>query len=265
MTHPPDSPTSTDNLVLVEPGPITKLTLNRPEQANALSWSMGEALSDAVERINADDTARAVIVCGAGQHFSAGGDFAFIEQMSQLDASEIEATMRRFYAMYLRVLDLRVPTIAVVHGAAIGAGLCLALACDLRIGSTTAKLGVNFVRIGLHPGMGATALVPHLCGPGPAADLLLTAESVDGLRAERLGLLSAAVDEADVERVAQLRAEAIARNSAQAVTETTETLRAPLKARLERALPREAQCQTDDFGGPDVRRAIEAFRHKTRR
>jgi enoyl-CoA hydratase/carnithine racemase len=248
--------------VLLELGELTRLTLNRPLQANALDVPTGEAFEAAIAAVQAHPGVRAVLLCGAGSHFSAGGDFAFIEETSRLPRDQVRARMLRFYQMYLRVLDLPVPTIAVVQGSAIGAGLCLALACDVRIGAFSARLGVNFLRVGLHPGMGATALLPHVVGAPRAARMIFSSELIDGERAAVQGLLTEAVPDAELESAAQKLASQIARAAPLAAREAVDSLRAPLRAALPGALAREAECQSHDFATEDVRLAIEAFRGK---
>src|SRR3990170_7604312 len=105
--------------------------------------------------------------------------------------------MREFYGLFLSVRDLPCPSVAAIHGAAIGAGLCVALACDLRVAARDAKLGLNFTRLGIHPGMGATWTLPRLVGAAHAADLLLSGRSLDGDEALRIGLVNRAVPEAE--------------------------------------------------------------------
>jgi enoyl-CoA hydratase len=168
--------------------------------------------------------------------------------------------MLRFYQLYLSILDVPVPTLALVHGSAIGAGLCLALACDVRVGTRSARLGANFLRVGLHPGMGATLLLPHVAGPARAARLLSTAEVVNGDTALAFGLLGEIVDDDELQRAGERVAALIAKGAPLAARELVETLRAPLKQRLPGALAREAECQADDFATEDIRTAIAAFR-----
>lgn len=254
-----DPPVS-EPLVLLELGPITKVTLNRPHQANAFDVEMGVELEAAVARIQRAPGVRAVVLGGAGRHFSAGGDFAFIEENTTLPLERVRERMLRFYQMYLSVLELPVPTIARIHGSAIGAGLCLALACDLRVGERSARLGANFLRVGLHPGMGATALLPHVVGPASAARLLHTGETVDGERAYALGLLSELAPDGGVVSATERLAEQIASGAPSAARRMVATLREPLRRALPAALVREAECQADDFAGEHVRAAVEAFR-----
>lgn len=246
--------------VRIELGRITRVVLNRPAQANALDEAMGEELQAALERASSEPEVRVIVLSGEGKHFSAGGDFAFIEENTRLPREQVRDRMLRFYRLYLSVLDVAVPTVALVHGSAIGAGLCLALACDVRVGTRSARLGANFLRVGLHPGMGATLLLPHVAGAARAARLLSTAEVVSGEAAAALGLLGDVVDDGELERAGERVAEQIAKGAPLAARELVATLRAPLKQRLPEALAREAECQANDFATEDIRTAITAFR-----
>lgn len=245
--------------VLLELGPVARLTLNRAAHANAMDWEMGVQFEQALARIRASTEVRVVLVAGAGKHFCAGGDFAFIEENTRLPREQVETRMSSFYRMFLGVLELPVPTCAVVKGSAIGAGLCLALACDLRLAAATARLGTNFVHIGLHPGMGATLLLPHVAGASVAAELLLTGAVLDAERAAALGVVTRVVADEALDGEADRVAQSIARAAPVALRQTVETLRASLRALLDASLAREAACQAIDFGTEDVKRAIAAF------
>ena len=188
-------------LVLVSrDGPVATLVLNDPERRNAMSQAMGEAFSARIAELAADPGLRAAILTGAGPAFSAGGDLAMIQARADEGAAggraarrAIRDRMRAFYQLFLAVRDLPCPTIAALNGSAIGAGLCVALACDLRIASATARLGLNFTALGLHPGMGATWTLPRLVGPARAAELLYSSRLLDGAEAAAIGLVNRAV------------------------------------------------------------------------
>ncbi|HTV23040.1 MAG TPA: enoyl-CoA hydratase/isomerase family protein [Polyangiaceae bacterium] len=256
------SATQTDGRprVSIELGRVTRLSLNRPAQANALDVEMGEELVAALKLASREPDVRVIVLSGEGKHFSAGGDFAFIEENTRLPREQVRERMLRFYNLYLSVLDVPVPTLALVHGSAIGAGLCLALACDLRVGTRSARLGANFLRVGLHPGMGATLLLPHVVGPARAARLLSTAEVVSGESALALGLLGEVVEDDALREAGERVAAQIAKGAPLAARRLVETSRAGLKRQLPAALAREAECQADDFATEDIRTAIAAFR-----
>jgi enoyl-CoA hydratase/carnithine racemase len=250
----------TDARVKVELGTVTRVTLNRPAQANALDVPMGLELEAALALVSREPEVKVIVLAGAGKHFSAGGDFGFIEETARLPREQVRERMLRFYRMYLSVLDVPVPTLALMQGSAIGAGLCLALACDLRLGTRSARLGANFLRVGLHPGMGATLLLPHVVGAACAARLLTTAEIVSGEQALALGLLGELAADDELHAAGQRVAAQIAKGAPLAARELVETLRAPLRAALPAALAREAECQANDFASEDLRTAIAAFR-----
>ena len=153
----------------VHPG-IRFLTFNNPATKNALTLPVAAAYQQELANIKGDPDARVIVLGAKGDCFSAGGDFTFEDR--HLDAPERNrVVMKRFYELYLQIRDLDLPIVAAVSGHAIGAGLALALAADLRIVAARAKLGLTFVGLGLHPGMGATFFAERAVGtqrpPGP--------------------------------------------------------------------------------------------------
>lgn len=241
--------------------PVASIVLARPAVRNAMSLAMALQLEGAVDELNRADGVRAVILRGEGQSFSGGGDFGFIEERIRSSAEENRRAMLRFYGAFLAVRHLRMPTIAALHGSAVGAGLCLALACDLRVAAEGTKLAANFVRIGLHPGMGATYLLPRVVGPARAAELLLTGKTIDADYALRIGLVNEVVPlERLPERAAELARE-IAAAAPIAVAQTKQSL---LQERsLEEALAAEAFAQAIDYGTEDMKEGVRAFRERT--
>ena len=167
---------------------VATLTLSDLARKNAMSPELGDALEARVREVSARKDVRAVVLTGAGGAFSAGGDLAMLEQLRSLPFEEARRFMLSFYRRYLSVVDLPVPVVAAVEGPAIGAGLCVALACDLVLVSETSKLALNFVQLGLHPGMGATYLLPRKVGAQRAAELLFTGRRFDGKEAVSMGL-----------------------------------------------------------------------------
>jgi enoyl-CoA hydratase/carnithine racemase len=246
--------------LVVDIGPVSSILLDRPAKQNAMNFEMGEELADAVERINAAHGVRVVLVRGSGKAFCAGGDFTLIETNVARTGEDNRLVMLAFYRNYLSILRVRVPTIAVLHGATIGAGLCLALACDLRLAAVEAKLGANFTRVGLHPGMGCSLLLPRLVGPAKAAELMLGGRFVTGAEAERIGLVNASVPAHELDELVASRVAEIMAAAPIAVQQTKATLLAPLLRELEEALQREAFAQAIDFATGDLREAIAAFR-----
>src|SRR4051795_13121924 len=173
---------------------VALLTLDNPELRNAMSDEMTASWVAAVAELAADPSVRAVVVTGEGSAFCSGGNTAWIASEPDATVDELRLRMLPFYRTWLSIRRLEVPTIAAVNGPAIGAGLCLALACDLRYAARGARLGAPFVRLGMHPGMAATYLLPNVVGEAHARDLLLTGRTVDADEALRLGLVSRVLD-----------------------------------------------------------------------
>lgn len=169
---------------------VALITLDNPDLRNAMSDEMTASWVAAVDELAADRSLRALVVTGAGSAFCSGGNTSWIASEPDASVDHLRTRMIAFYRAWLSVRRLEVPTIAAVNGAAIGAGLCLALACDLRYAARGAKLGVPFVKLGMHPGMAATHLLPGVVGEAHARDLLLTGRVVDADEAFRLGLVS---------------------------------------------------------------------------
>ena len=243
---------------LVTGSEIAEVVLLRPAARNAMTDAMGAEICRAVDELNADATVRVVLVRGEGEAFSAGGDFSMLAARARLPEAENRAAMRKFYADFLSVRALRVPTLAVIAGPAIGAGLCFALACDLRVAAAGVKLAASFVRLGLHPGMGATYLLPRLIGPAAAADLLLTGRAIDSDEALRLGLVNQVHSRDALDVAARALAAQIAAAGPLAVAQTKATLTTASDRELDSALDREAAAQAIDFGTADFAEALQA-------
>jgi enoyl-CoA hydratase/carnithine racemase len=251
-------------------GPVSILTFDDPGRRNAMTEAMGLALRDAVAALGRDPGVRAVVLTGAGSAFSAGGDLAMIEEKSRAGRAEPgparraahQDFMRRFYALFLSVRDLPCPSVAALNGAAVGAGLCVALACDLRIAARDAHLSLNFVRLGIHPGMGATWTLPRLVGTARAAELLLTGRPVDGEEAERIGLVNRAVAREEVLPAALALARSVAAGAPRAVRGAREALVRSATATLEEQLDFEAAQQALDYEGADLAEGLAAVRER---
>ncbi|HEV7845578.1 MAG TPA: enoyl-CoA hydratase-related protein [Thermoleophilaceae bacterium] len=182
---------------------VALLSLNAPERRNALTVEMAEELVAACEELDADAAVGAVVVRGEGGFFCAGGDRATLEAAGRDPADpEIYEGLGAVYRSFARVGELRAPTVAAVRGGAVGAGLNLMLATDVRIVARDARVISGFIPIGLHPGGGHGALLGRTGAREAAAAMALFGERIDGERAAKLGLAWAAVDDADVEPTA---------------------------------------------------------------
>lgn len=196
-------------LVSVEHG-VAVVTLDAPERRNAITVEMASELVSVFEDIDARSDVGAVVIRGAEGFFCAGADLARLRSVMDDPAEgEAYAGIDQIYQTFLRFGALNVPTIAAVRGAAVGAGLNLALAADLRIAARNARFISGFSRLGLHPGGGHFQLVARAANPETAIALGLFGEEVDGERAASLGLVWESVEDADVEaRAIELAAHA---------------------------------------------------------
>lgn len=193
---------------------VALITLDAPERRNALSVEMSVELADAARTAEADASVGAVVITG-GEHFCAGAVRSVLADTG-VDpvADDAYRNLETVYAAFTTVGGIGVPTVAAVRGAAVGAGLNLALATDLRIVSRTARLLPGFAQIGIHPGGGHFTLLNRVAGREAAAALGLFGAEVDGERAVDLGLAWAAHDDADVEGQALAMARRVARDPA---------------------------------------------------
>lgn len=177
-----------------------RLILDAPQRRNALTVAMARSLVAACDDLDADPTVGAVVVCGEGAYFCAGGDRPTLASAGEDPADpERYDGMGDIYRAFARVGELRAPTIAAIRGGAVGAGMNLAMATDVRIVARDAKLASGFIPIGLHPGGGHGVLLGRTGAREAAAALMLFGEAVGGERFAELGLAWAAVDAADVE------------------------------------------------------------------
>lgn len=246
---------------------VALLTLNNPDKLNAMTVELGESFANSVAALKAKQIAdrnafRAVVITGAGRAFSAGGDMKFLRDRTESDALSNANTMKDFYARFLCLRSLEVPTIAAINGPAIGAGLCVAAACDMRICATDAKMGWTFVGLGLHPGMAATHYTAAIIGPQNAAKYLLTGKVFDGAEALRIGLVLDAVERDHVLPEALKLAASIAKQSSVATQTLIRTMRLQQDADLASALNREADCQAHNYASADILEGITAIQER---
>ena len=260
-----------DPKVLVErDGGVAVVTFDDPARLNAMTEAMGQALAARMAELAREDAIRAVVLTGAGRAFSAGGDLEMIERMAREGRAAPGGParaghrdfMRRFYELYLSVRSLPQPTVAALNGPAIGAGCCVALACDLRVAARDAKLGLNFTRLGIHPGMAATWTLPRLVGPARAAELLFTGRLLDGAEAERIGLVERAVASERVLPEARALAAAMAAAAPRAVRGAKRALARSATATLEEQLDFEAAEQALCYETRDLEEGLAAARER---
>src|SRR6476661_10959163 len=189
------------HLDLAYPRPdIAVLTLNRPEKLNALNYELVEELHAALNGVGANNDCRVVVLTGAGRGFCSGLDLADPNPAQAGDGTEFPRSgmrwQERIANLTAKIHRLRQPVIAAVNGAAYGGGFGIALACDIRIASTSARFCSQFIKLGLGGcDIGVSYTLPRIVGAGPAFDLILTARAVDAPEALRLGLVTRVVDD----------------------------------------------------------------------
>ena len=249
--------------VLVErDGGIVTLTFNRPDVRNAMTTELTDAFTEAVASLRADPSVRVVVVTGAGKSFCAGGDLSWIQPGPGADVPGLRAKMRAFYPRFLVIRSLDVPTIAAVNGAAIGAGLCVAMACDIRIAAEDAKLSTAFLRLGMHPGMAATYMLTRLVGTARSAELFFTAKTVGGREAERIGLVNRAVPGASLMEETRGLAQEIAANAPIPMGMTKRAIYLAERADLETMLEYEGLAQPITLATADLLEGLQAVKEK---
>lgn len=251
----------TARVELEQSGGVATLTLSDLARKNAMSPELGDALEARVRELVGARELRAVVLRGAGGTFSAGGDLSMLERLRAGTFEDNRRFMLSFYGRYLSILDLPVPVVAAVEGAAIGAGLCVALACDVLVVADDAKLALNFVQLGLHLGMGATFLAPLRAGVQRGAELLLSGRRFDGAEAVKLGLALESVPAADVDGRARAHAERFAAGAPLAVRALKKNL-ALDRVALHAALEREALAQAESYASADLGEGLAAAQQR---
>jgi 2-(1,2-epoxy-1,2-dihydrophenyl)acetyl-CoA isomerase len=243
---------------------IATLTLNRPERLNALGGTLRQDLHDAVTRAGADPEVRVMVVTGAGKGFCSGGD---VKAMGEAKAGQRERPLLEKIApgrdrTLLAMREAPQPIIAAVNGAAAGAGMNLALGCDLRIASTTAKFTQAFVKRGLHPDWGGTYFLPRVVGMAKAAEMIFTGEVIDAAEALRLGIVSQVVAPEELLPTAYEMARRIAAGPPVAIRLAKRSLYANEDLDLRGALQMETMAQNICFETEDASEGIRAFGEK---
>ena len=251
---------SSDAVLYERDGHVGVITLNRPDNRNSMTPELLSAFRACALKAAQDDQARCIVITGTGRCFSAGADFN-----SQIQAEgegrplmPHEASFA-MYIPFLTVLEIEVPVIGALNGHTVGGGFGLSLVCDLRIVNRESKIGANFARLGLHPGMAIGYLLPRIIGPVKAAELLFTGRLIKGHEAESLGLVNQAVDPEDVFPTAMAMAKEIASNAPVALRMMKRSFYEGLGWEVRAAAYREAMAQAITVDTEDAREGIAAL------
>jgi 2-(1,2-epoxy-1,2-dihydrophenyl)acetyl-CoA isomerase len=240
---------------------IATLTLNRPERLNALGGTLRDDLHDAITRTSADPDVRVMIITGAGKGFCAGGDVKAMNENRESGRARpiLEKVAPGRDRTLLAMRDAPQPIIAAINGAAAGAGMNLALGCDLRIASTAAKFSQAFVKRGLHPDWGGTYFLPRTVGMAKAAELIFTGDVIDAAEALRLGIVSRLVSPEELMPAAHELARKIAAGPPIAIRLAKRALYHNADTDLRQALEFETFAQNVCYDTEDSREGIAAF------
>ena len=240
---------------------IAVLYLNNPHTRNSMTLEMGMAFNNQLHSLASEDPpVRAVVITGRNGVFSSGGDFGLLRSFADKDPEENQRYMSSFYRLFLDIRDMPFPAIAAVNGHAVGASLALALACDLRYFVPDGKYALNFVRIGIHPGMGSSFLVKEVAGLHNAQELLFTGRYINGEECLRRGLCHALYSPDEI----AARAIDTAREIATAAPQAVRLLKRGLyrSETLEAALQYECASQAQNYATRDFREALDSIDEK---
>ena len=238
------------------------LTLNRPKSLNAMNLKMGKEFAEFVNYLQNEQNVKVLILRGQGPSFCSGGDIKSTFNMYVAPPAKVQQNAMDFYKSFLTVRSLDIPTIAVIHGHTVGAGLCLAMACDMRIASTDTKLSMSFIKVGISPGMGGTYFLPRLIGTAKAMEMCLLGETIDAKQALQIGLVNHLVAPEKLTDFSLNFAGRIAKNPTVAVRLIKKAIYQGLNKDLDAALTLEALSQATCSSTGDVKEAITAFNEK---
>ena len=253
-------PDTTQVLTDLQDG-VQTITLNQPERFNALSSDMLAGLGEALRGAERDATVRAIVLTGAGKAFSSGADITeFNVSVDPMDAGDY--LRKRYNPLITRMRALEKPVLAAVNGVAAGAGLSLALVCDLRYAAESARLVVAFVRIGLVPDAGLMYFLPRLIGPAKTLELAWSGDPIGAAEAYDLGMLNKVLPDDQVLGYTQELAARLGRGPAKTIALIKRGINQAHELPLERVLELEANYQTIASRNPDFNEGVSAFREK---
>ena len=258
--------TGTDQLLARQDGGVLVLTLNRPEARNALSDDLSPALRRMLANAARDDSVGALVLTGTGTTFCAGGDVKGMGGNSNKKTTTLEERIadlqQRQRTLTGALITMPQPTIAALPGPAVGAGLSIALACDIRIAAASAFLATGYRRVALSGDYGIAWMMTRLVGTARARELMFTGERVDAERAERIGLVNQVVADAALQKTAMTMARSFADGPRTALGLMKENLDLAIGADFFTALDREAEQLVLASQDPDHGEAVRAFVEK---
>jgi methylglutaconyl-CoA hydratase len=247
---------------VIDDAPVRTITLNRPERRNAMTPAMQMELIAAMEEAAASEC-RVLVLAGAGDAFCAGLDLSALKEMKDNSAAEDRADVERIARLFLTLYEMPVPTIAAVHGAAIGGGTGLATICDFTLATPAAKFGYTEVKIGFVPAL-VSAFLALQIGDKRSRDLLLTGRIFDAAEGLRIGLVTEVVAKEELPQRVRALAAALAANSPSALAATKRLLANQNNSWLDAAIVQAMEANAEARKTADFREGITAFLEKRR-
>lgn len=244
------------------PDGVVLLRLDVAQRRNAMTEDLTAAWAATMSALAADRDVRCVVVTGEGSAFCAGGDLSWLAASAEMTPDQLRSRMLPFYRTWLAIRDLEVPTVAAINGPAVGAGLALALACDLRYAAPEATLSMPFTSLGIHAGMASTWLLPEVAGLAVARELLLTGRVLDGSEAVAYGLVNRTFPAAELRAQTLSVARTIATRAPIATRLTKVALSSGGHASFEAALAWEAVAQPLTMATEDLQEGVRAARER---
>ena len=250
---------SYETLLLERRGRVAVITINRPQKLNALNIQTRAEGAAALDELREDAEARVVVITGAGEKaFVAGADIAEFEGRTAVTQRDVMTARSLFTA----VDAFPKPVIAMINGFCLGGGCELALSCDIRVASETARFGQPEINLGIIPGGGGTQRLTRLVGEGKAMELILTGDMIDAQHAFNLGLVNMVVPAADLEAKTMELANRIAEKSPIALRMAKEAVKTAARANLDEGLRREIDLFALTFSSQDKDEGVRAFLEK---
>jgi enoyl-CoA hydratase/carnithine racemase len=241
------------------PNGVVTLSIARPEKKNAINYPMWGEITQAISEVSDSKTDRVLVITGSGDSFCAGADLSGEMEHDRHQLSR----MRYINQLPLALHDCPKPTIAKVNGIAVGAGLNLALGCDLVVASDQARFSEIFVKRALTVDLGGTWLLPRLIGIHRAKELALFGDIISAADADRMGLVNRVVPHAELDKFVDDWANRLAEGPPLAMQMSKQLLNAALTSSLQDALHAEGMAQSVNFASEDTRAAVTAFFKKT--
>jgi len=241
---------------------ISRITLNRPEAMNSMNLEMFDELEEAFKEVVNDADIRVLIIIGSGKAFSAGADFSLVTYMSKLPSKEFIEKLRYLQSVITLIESMDKVAIAAINGYALGGGLDLALACDLRVAVEGAMMSEHYIKVGIMPDLGGTQRLPRLVGLAKAKEMIFEGEMIDAREAEKIGLINKVVSEDVFESEITALARRIAAGPSVAIGLAKKAINSGLTKDINDGLELEVYGQNRCIQTEDIKEGIASFKEK---